>query len=1193
MPAVPFKVKAIYEYKSQEPDDLSFDNGQIITVTEDEDADWYTGEFVSPSGEKLEGIFPRNFVEKYEPAIPSRPVRAPRRAPAPEPSVNVPEPTPSQPAPPPDDAPEAVHAEEKEPPREPPEQARSEPEAPPPAPKPQPAAAAAPASGPSSAPSTKAPPPVAEKPTSSSFKDRIAAFNRPAAAPVAPFKPGGGGPSTGFIKKPFVAPPPSRNAYVPPPREPPISKPYKREEDPSVNEPDSREPVEAAAPSEPDTEDQPKPQSLKERIALLQKQQLEQAARNAEKKEKPKKPPKKRVETAESGEQVPQPAPGLTRLDSNETVSRPSAELAEGEHEPEPAPPSRRTTGLGTPQPQPSRELVSDTNDADDSGAADEDDMQETSTEEERPKSKGTDLPIPAAAPQKPTPQEQKAEDEEDEEEESEEEDPEIRRRRELRERMAKMSGGMGMMGMFGPPGGVGLPGAGRKPKSSEGSRQATESHAQEQPQERAAPIPIMALPGMAQSLPRRPEEVSASPKDDDDDDTAQPTPQAPAVPRESDDYVFPQPLQRRSTDRTAPPVPQDRAAPPPPPRDTRAAPPPPPTGPRAAPPVPQSPTSRAIPPLPPSLPEAAPETSGYEESEEPGDTEDNDPQAADSLASPPAVPPLPPTKQSEPPKLDTAEEAIYPPSEKRASRLPPPVPISPASPVTRAPPPPPPGAPPSRRSTTDSGAFRSVHSPKASLEDEEEVTEYEGDYDTDIASDAKHKDALRAHNRDSSLDEGMLTDDVKSPKSPPARNAPPLPPVSIPQDVPPPPPSVQTPKSRKSVDAPRAAPPPVPAPKTPENEEYDPHNYNYSAPMHAPPIPVARAAYSTTLQSPKEELEEGDMYGGDEAAHAPPPPAERPAPPPPPPERPEYNPPSSLAPPPPPGGSPEAPADLKRSGTLSRRSMDHSRGGEQGFIASDIDLGKKSLWWTQDNLLPPSLQGRPDILYEMEANSSIKRGGRTTISKDVYVLYMDYSQTTINASYESADPMHVTLEQNHERPPPAPRRDQLEAASEQYGKQMARVASGLAGTTVADGSARAFVLELLKPHTTALLPVGTRAYGALVYANLGNASTQQFDEIRPGDIVTFRNAKFSGHKGSLHQKYSLDVGKPEHVAVVIDWDGTKKKIRAWEQGRDLEKGKRPKVREESFKVGDLKSGEVMVWRVMPRTWVGWDTVKS
>ncbi|KIY00578.1 uncharacterized protein Z520_03241 [Fonsecaea multimorphosa CBS 102226] len=1195
MPAVPFKVKAIFEYRSDEADDLNFDNGQIITVTEEEDADWYTGEYVDASGEKLQGLFPRNFVEKYEPTIPSRPVRAPRRAPVPEPSERVPEPPAPEPLPPPTETSEPVHEEEKEPVREPAEPARADPEVPPPAPKPQPVAPTAPTTVPTSPPAAaRAPPPVADKPSSSSFKDRIAAFNKPAAAPIAPFKPGGGGPSSGFIRKPFVAPPPSRNAFVPPPpREAPIQKPYRREDDADVNGADSKDPAEPTVTQlEPEAEEQPKPQSLKERIALLQKQQLEQAARNAEKKEKPKKPPKKRVETTDSGEQIQPPEPTLTRLDSNETVGRSSAEVADGEHDHVGL--ARRTTGLSTPLPA-SRELVSDTNDADDSGAGDDDDGQETSTEEERPKSKDTDIPIPAAVPRKSMDedrkQEQQGEEEEEAEEEEEEEDPEIRRRRELRDRMAKMSGGMGMMGMFGPPGGIGLPGAARKPKP-EPSRQASESHAQDEPQERPAPVRIMALPGMGPSIPKRQEEPVASPESDEDE-TARPTPQEPGVHGETEDYVS-KPLQRRSTERSAPPVPQDRIAPPPPLRsDTRGAPPPPPEGPRAAPPVPQSPTARSVPPPPPSLPQASAETPGYDEEDEADESPEEDTQEApETPAGAPAIPPIPPARSSQHSTFDAAGSSMSPVTDKRASRPPPPIPMSPTSPQTRAPPPPPPGAPPSRRSTTDSRGFGTVHSPKPDVDEEEEVTEYDGDYDTDIASSAKHKDALKAHNRDSSLDEGALTDDMKSPKHAPPRAAPPLPPVSVPRDMPPAPPSLPTPKSRRSMDAPRAAPPPVPPPKVGDDDDYDP--YRYSAPQHPPPSLHTKAPYSTSLQSPREELEEDDMYSAmPQQTTIPPPPTERPAPPPPLPEPAEYIAPPSLAPPPPTDPF-EQSTDLRRSGTLSRRSMDHSRGStEQGYIAQDIDLGKGSMWWTQDNLPPPSLQGRPDILYEMETASSSKRGGRTTISKDIYVLYIDYSQTTINVSYDAADPTHVTLEQNHGRPPPAPRRDQLENASMQYGNQIARVASGLSGTTVGDGSARGFVLELLKPHPTALLPVGTRAYGALVYSNLGNASTQQFDEIRPGDIVTFRNAKFSGHKGGLHQKYSVDVGKPEHVAVVIDWDGTKKKIRAWEQGRDLEKGKKPKVKEESFKVGDLKSGEVMVWRIMPRTWVNWDTTKS
>ncbi|OTA90298.1 hypothetical protein M434DRAFT_78108, partial [Hypoxylon sp. CO27-5] len=62
MAAVPFKVKAVYEYTSTHEDDLPFGIGQIITVTDEEDADWYAGEYIDDLGVRREGIFPRNFV---------------------------------------------------------------------------------------------------------------------------------------------------------------------------------------------------------------------------------------------------------------------------------------------------------------------------------------------------------------------------------------------------------------------------------------------------------------------------------------------------------------------------------------------------------------------------------------------------------------------------------------------------------------------------------------------------------------------------------------------------------------------------------------------------------------------------------------------------------------------------------------------------------------------------------------------------------------------------------------------------------------------------------------------------------------------------------------------------------------------------------------------------------------------------
>jgi hypothetical protein len=255
----------------------------------------------------------------------------------------------------------------------------------------------------------------------------------------------------------------------------------------------------------------------------------------------------------------------------------------------------------------------------------------------------------------------------------------------------------------------------------------------------------------------------------------------------------------------------------------------------------------------------------------------------------------------------------------------------------------------------------------------------------------------------------------------------------------------------------------------------------------------------------------------------------------------------------------------------------------DTGFVANDVDLAEGTAWWTKPNAVPPIFQGRRDILYEFDESTSSKRGGKTLVTKDLYILFQEYSQTVITAQYDINDSRDAKLEQRHEQPPARLRQDQLEEAHEHFGRPLHDAVVLKKDNIVGDGTPQGLIQELLKPFPHALLPVGTRSYGALVYANLANASTQQNDEIRAGDILTLRNAKFQGKHGPMHAKYSMDVGKPDHVGVVSEWDGTKKKVRAWEQGRESKKTKL-----ESFKLDDLRSGEVKIWRVMPRSWVGW-----
>ena len=564
------------------------------------------------------------------------------------------------------------------------------------------------------------------------------------------------------------------------------------------------------------------------------------------------------------------------------------------------------------------------------------------------------------------------------------------------------------------------------------------------------------------------------------------------------------------------------------------------------------------------------------------GEDEAAENSGAETPVAPAPAPPVPGTRAVPPRPVESpagrrssyfsASEPVSSVTDKRASRGIPPVPGSPRVSSRPAPPPPPGHAAPGRSSTTD---LRSAH------DDERVGSDYDGDYDTDIASGASHKEALKApHVREPSLTDAPSSagdDFIPAPVSAISQ-------VSAPRAVPPPPPPTQVaPKTRPSMDRP---PPPVPPPRdlAADEDSYDPYRYpdsnrgiprSSTVPVFAPPVPPVR-----TADPPRDDSSADEDY---EVI----PPVARSStdrvPPPPPPDAPPFSPQASSA--------PKQSLDVSRSGTLPRRSMEGRPSSELGQMANDIDLKAGGAWWTAQQALPPAFQSRNgvDLISECEESSKSKRGGRKEVNKDIYVLFMDYSQTIITARYDSQDPEDVHLEQRHEVPPAKLRQDQLEAAWQQFGRNIAAAANALGNTKkdsiAGDGSPGSLPYALIKAQPAALLPVGTRSYGALVYANLANASTMQFDEIRPGDIVTVRNARFEGHHGAMKSKYKADYGA-SHVAIVDEWDGTKRAVRAWEQGRDKKGG----VRSEKFRLGDLRSGEVRIWRVVARNWVGWDS---
>lgn len=474
--APPFKVKALFDYASPHDDDLNFPADEIITVTEVEDADWYYGEYTNKSSGGLkQGIFPKNFVERIVVELPPRPTRpggGGRKKPHEEhhqepqqeeysgksppygspqsnteraPAVNTAATSSSRPStsstiasPISSSAPKQL--EVRSPPRfvEEPrhEERRATPASPPPAPR-QPVFSQKPAPPPvaeeKKLTSNKPPPP--EKP--SSFKDRLALFNKASTAPISPYNPHK--PPVNFIKKPFVPPPPSKNSYVPPPNQH-VTMP-KRDEDTNYIRTEPTEDTSRRSTEQEKAAEEERPKlALKDRIALLKTQQLDPSSGLGG--GKPKRPPKPRRAENEQ----------TTTEGTTEDVFHSTLAVEEPYH-------SRKShDSVGDPEdyedPQPKRstDIPRDeefnTGDADVSSVAEEHAAQKSrpgTAQREDKSDDGDDEGANDDTPDVPS---------EDDDEDSEV-DPEVARKMAIRERIAKMSGGMGMHGMFGAPMGI------------------------------------------------------------------------------------------------------------------------------------------------------------------------------------------------------------------------------------------------------------------------------------------------------------------------------------------------------------------------------------------------------------------------------------------------------------------------------------------------------------------------------------------------------------------------------------------------------------------------------------------------------------------------------------------------------------------------------------------------------------------
>lgn len=370
------------------------------------------------------------------------------------------------------------------------------------------------------------------------------------------------------------------------------------------------------------------------------------------------------------------------------------------------------------------------------------------------------------------------------------------------------------------------------------------------------------------------------------------------------------------------------------------------------------------------------------------------------------------------------------------------------------------------------------------------------------------------------------------SPSAPPTPHHQPTPTRSlptVPASAPPPP----APGARPPPPVPtqtRAPPaPPVAAPAAPEVSVHPP----------APPAPPTQAPAPSAPPPPPQ-------HHTTVSAHPPAPPSHAPQAPNSPPHQPASisRPPTfgSSAPPPPvakPVDDEQAPIQRHVSRS-SQRSQELARSGStvQGH-------SRRSSWLSSSHGVPPGILGAGDA-FKVKNSTNQRR---------VLVLHPDWTHTVYKFST-------ATGEQISKMECIAPHMDphELKDVSSRLGSAI--VAAAQDDVQNLDQTASS-VVRLLESNGA--LVVG-KSFGMEIYTNIGNASVQQHDEIRPGDICVCEDASFQGQRGPL-QKYSKTY--KDSVFVIGEWDGTKRKLHFVDN------------KKETARLGDLRMGVVRVFRAV------------
>lgn len=287
-----------------------------------------------------------------------------------------------------------------------------------------------------------------------------------------------------------------------------------------------------------------------------------------------------------------------------------------------------------------------------------------------------------------------------------------------------------------------------------------------------------------------------------------------------------------------------------------------------------------------------------------------------------------------------------------------------------------------------------------------------------------------------------------------------------------------------------------------------------------------------------------------------------------------------------------------RQSGDFGRRSNELGRSrstrstGEQSQAAAALtsleyeiaNINENTSWWLKEEL-PDVLAGKigVDLTYEVDSHVINKRGGRTINYRDYYVLFYDLSQLIFELEYETEDPRSTVKCVNYyTKAPPIIRKDLLDRYHRELGTKVLTIASSMVGSKLSEPLTSVVFGTIKAKDPKALQPIGHKSFGVTIYRNTNNSNIARIDDVRPGDVLCVRNGKFSS-KGLGIGSNKITLGEDDtYSAIVAEYDAKKDKFKV------LELDSSGHVKKESYKMSEMKSGRVRVFRVVSRAYIGW-----